>query len=441
MKLPGRVPLIALATALAAAAAASAATAAPTTVSFTSDTTWLASDADAATGPALALPAPAQKVCMNATSPPSCPPDATLYGFTGSGWGADLSSIPGAAWIWAPGITGSTSQADLDQYGFSKTFDVAGRPTAGTIAVAADDFAEVSVNGSVVGSIGSTTDATAASSAQASLTSFDITAFLTSGSNTITVRGQNGPSSFAGCSGSCTYAQNVAGVVFGGSFSYEPPSPPPPAALTVSKTGSGAGTVTSAPAGIDCGSSCQAAFAQGSVVTLTATAAAGSQFSGWSGACSGLAACVVTMDQARSVTAGFALVPQPAPQITAPPSVPAAGLFCGVKHRGKCTGLTIKTEFSGPGNAVWQFAAYNPSPGHTTARAAAKKLVVLGKLTRRVNQAGRIVTVFRLRSHATAKRLYRQVSKLHLKTIRIRLSFTTPSGQVETTTTNVKLGR
>src|SRR6185295_8217484 len=42
-------------------------------------------------------------------------------------------------------------------------------------------------------------------------------------------------------------------------------------------------------------------------VTLTASAAAGSTFAGWSGACAGTGACQVTMSAAASVTASFAL--------------------------------------------------------------------------------------------------------------------------------------
>lgn len=77
-------------------------------------------------------------------------------------------------------------------------------------------------------------------------------------------------------------------------------------ALTVSKSGSGSGTVTSSPAGINCGSNCQTEFSSGTQVTLTATAASTSAFAGWSGGgCSGNAPCSITMDQARSVQANF----------------------------------------------------------------------------------------------------------------------------------------
>ena len=76
--------------------------------------------------------------------------------------------------------------------------------------------------------------------------------------------------------------------------------------LSVSKAGSGSGTVTSSPAGISCGSACSASYANGTPVTLTAAAAAGSTFSGWSGACTGTGTCQVVMSAARSVTATFA---------------------------------------------------------------------------------------------------------------------------------------
>jgi hypothetical protein len=78
-------------------------------------------------------------------------------------------------------------------------------------------------------------------------------------------------------------------------------------ALSVSKTGEGSGTVTSSPSGINCGGTCSAEFGEGTEVTLTASPAEGSTFAGWSGACSGTGSCKVTMSEAKSVTASFAL--------------------------------------------------------------------------------------------------------------------------------------
>jgi LmbE family N-acetylglucosaminyl deacetylase len=79
--------------------------------------------------------------------------------------------------------------------------------------------------------------------------------------------------------------------------------------LSVSKTGSGSGTVASSPAGISCGAACSASFDHGTVVTLSASPAGGSEFTGWSGACTGTGACQVTMSEARSLSAAFAAVP------------------------------------------------------------------------------------------------------------------------------------
>ena len=79
-------------------------------------------------------------------------------------------------------------------------------------------------------------------------------------------------------------------------------------ALTVTKAGGGAGTVTSSPAGINCGADCSESYARGTAVTLTASPALGSTFLGWTG-CDTVSAstCTVTMSAVRSVAATFNL--------------------------------------------------------------------------------------------------------------------------------------
>lgn len=79
--------------------------------------------------------------------------------------------------------------------------------------------------------------------------------------------------------------------------------------LTVNKAGTGGGTVTSSPAGINCGATCSAPFSSGASVILSPVADTGSTFAGWSGACSGTGTCSVTMDAAKSVTATFDTAP------------------------------------------------------------------------------------------------------------------------------------
>ncbi len=75
--------------------------------------------------------------------------------------------------------------------------------------------------------------------------------------------------------------------------------------LMVNKAGPGSGTVTSSPSGIDCGSTCSAAFSSGASVTLTATPAGSSTFTGWGGDCSGTGTCTLSMDKAHVVLANF----------------------------------------------------------------------------------------------------------------------------------------
>ena len=81
--------------------------------------------------------------------------------------------------------------------------------------------------------------------------------------------------------------------------------------LTVGADGTGAGNVTSDPAGIelDAGET-SATFEEGTVVTLSANAAAGSSFDGWSGACEGQeASCAITIEADAETTATFTLDP------------------------------------------------------------------------------------------------------------------------------------
>jgi hypothetical protein len=88
-----------------------------------------------------------------------------------------------------------------------------------------------------------------------------------------------------------------------------PPPPPSTYLLTVKNVNqgyNGNGTVTSDPAGINCGATCTSSFAAGSSVALTAIPNSGSVFSGWTGCDSSMGTtCTVTMSGARNVQADF----------------------------------------------------------------------------------------------------------------------------------------
>jgi hypothetical protein len=75
--------------------------------------------------------------------------------------------------------------------------------------------------------------------------------------------------------------------------------------LSVVKSVAGSGSVTSSPAGISCGTACSFQFDMGTNVTLTATPDPGSVFLGWSGACSGVSTCPLSIDGDKSVIANF----------------------------------------------------------------------------------------------------------------------------------------
>ena len=98
--------------------------------------------------------------------------------------------------------------------------------------------------------------------------------------------------------------------------------------LSVSKNGSG--RITSNPAGIDCGATCTADFGQGTDVVLTANPDPGYTFSGWSGACVGASTCAVTMDAAKSVTAGFSQLAGPQAQPDTAVTIQGASLLIDV---------------------------------------------------------------------------------------------------------------
>jgi len=89
-----------------------------------------------------------------------------------------------------------------------------------------------------------------------------------------------------------------------------------PKTLTVVLLGRGAGSVTSAPAGLLCTGPgrCRQSFPAGQDVVLTATPAPGATFGGWSGpACRGETTdrCTLRMGRARTVVARFGAPPQP----------------------------------------------------------------------------------------------------------------------------------
>jgi subtilisin family serine protease/subtilase family serine protease len=112
--------------------------------------------------------------------------------------------------------------------------------------------------------------------------------------------------------------------------------------LTAATTGPGSGSLTSAPAGIDCGADCSEAYAPGTLVTLTAHPAASSRVAGWSGCDSTTATtCRVGMNASRMVIATLTLGPLPDLQVTAvtAPATAAVGRPLSLKATVRNTDL------------------------------------------------------------------------------------------------------
>jgi Divergent InlB B-repeat domain len=221
------------------------------------------------------------------------------------------------------------------------------------------------------------------SHAYASGTSVTLSAAPTSGSAFL---GWSG----AGCSGTstCQVAMNADASVTANFV--------PTFSLAVSKTGTGSGKVTSTPAGINCGSTCSHQFASGTPVTLSATADSGSVFTGWSGDCSGLGSCSVTMDAGHSVTANFDLTPKTliaskagtgSGKVTSTP----AGIDCGstCSHQfasGQAVTLSA-TPDSGSGFTGWSGGCSGTAACHVTMNADTAVTATFDKIAYRPDGA------------------------------------------------------
>lgn len=117
------------------------------------------------------------------------------------------------------------------------------------------------------------------------------------------------------------------------------PEVPPDIVLTLVPSGTGAGTITSEPAGIVCGATCSGSFPPGTTVTLTAEPSAGSTFTGWGGGCAGsLDTCSITLSANTAVNAGFARIMH---TVTVAPTGNGTGTVtstpAGISCPGTCT--------------------------------------------------------------------------------------------------------
>ncbi|MER2562694.1 MAG: hypothetical protein ABTQ32_18350 [Myxococcaceae bacterium] len=136
------------------------------------------------------------------------------------------------------------------------------------------------------------------------------TTFDTKTAVTLTATAETG-STFTGWSGACSGASTTCTLTALDAQNVTATFVKAPGTLNVTKAGGGTGSVISMPSGIDCGATCSAMYETGTVVTLTPMPASGSAFAGWSGACSGMSTCAITVQEVVSVTATFTTVSLP----------------------------------------------------------------------------------------------------------------------------------
>lgn len=194
---------------------------------------------------------------------------------------------------------GGADNAGVTPDGRGGAWNVVVSPTALTIVQGQTLTATVSIvgnpNGTVSLSVAGIPDSVAATFSSSTLSSSSATSTLSIrvalkaglGPYTLFVRGKNGNDS--------------SGVSLPFTVAAAP-------GMTVTRVGTGSGTVTSDPAGINCGTVCNTQFPLGTSVTLTATPAAGSTFASWAGACTGTGlTCTFTpvANNSNSVAATF----------------------------------------------------------------------------------------------------------------------------------------
>jgi len=229
----------------------------------------------------------------------------------------------------APPVTttvGPTTQAIIGGLtnGTTYTFRVAAKNIAGTGAQSTESnavtpktvpAAPTNVTATVAAEQATVSWVASASDGGSAITGYDVTRYvggLPYGTSSVGVVTQT---TVTGLTNGTTYTFRVAAKNAAGTGPKSADSNPVTLnasrlTLTITKSGTGSGTVTSSVGGINCGASCSGDFAQGSSVMLTASASSGSTFAGWSGACAGMSSCIVTIDAARTATARFDRIEQ-----------------------------------------------------------------------------------------------------------------------------------
>jgi hypothetical protein len=270
----------------------------------------------------------------------SVTPDGTVYYVRSRGCGKNVKIVrlplggePSVMWGLPSGDDVGSTKAYVDQQGVTTLYYdhfACGRLAKSDVWQIMGDnssLLSVTVKGDGAGSVSSSPPGIQCGS--------DCNESYESGAGVVLTAAPAGTSTFAGWSGACTGTSSTCALKMDSAksvtatFTTQPPPPTPNPVLTVTRSGNG--TVTSSPAGINCGADCTQDYAPGTSVTLTADPADDSVFSEWGGACS-VDPCTVTMNGNKTVTATFTLKPQltVSKAGSGTGTVTGSGISCGV---------------------------------------------------------------------------------------------------------------
>src|SRR5437870_1920037 len=156
--------------------------------------------------------------------------------------------------------------------------------------------------------------------------------------------------------------------------------------LTVQLAGNGGGRIVSTPAGIDCPASCNATFAAGTTVSLTATAELLARFAGFGGGCSG-SSCTISPTADLTLSATFELRRYAVINLG---RVPNAGGFCSPTAISPGGAYVAGVFGRGNGSFLWDGAMHDIGVETAFARA--------------VNDSGAVAGDYRINNGAHAFR-------------------------------------
>lgn len=181
---------------------------------------------------------------------------------------------------------------------------------ARAISAKFDPVLSVSLYGNGLGTVKSSTRSIDCSYLGSCAGGAPLRASFSSGTSIVLVSSPATNSTFVGWTGNggCSTASTCTFTLSGYTAVVATFTSAGPFNIRVNKGGTGSGTITSSPAGIDCGDTCSASFAANASVTLTTAAASGSRFVGWAnGGCSGsTTVCVVLSTSAQQGLGGTA---------------------------------------------------------------------------------------------------------------------------------------